>query len=76
MTWDGNDQNGVALPQGYYTLKVTSYDTSDNPTTLSSLVSGTVTGVGEENGEIMLTVNDLPIKASKIVAVRSPDANS
>jgi flagellar basal-body rod modification protein FlgD len=76
MTWDGRDQNGIGLPQGYYTLKVTSYDTSDNPTTLSTLVSGTVTGVGDENGEIMLTVNDLPIKASKIVAVRSPDANS
>lgn len=72
MTWDGRDGNGNSLPEGYYSLKVTAYDTASNPTTLNTIVSGPVTGVGEENGEIMLTVNDLPIQASKVVSVRNP----
>lgn len=76
MTWDGRDANGNSVPEGYYAIKVTGYDASENPTALNTIVSGPVTGVGEENGEIMLTVNDLPIQANKIVAVRSPAANS
>jgi flagellar basal-body rod modification protein FlgD len=76
MTWDGRDTNGNTMPVGYYTIKVTGYDASDNPTSLNTLVSGVVGGVGAENGEIMLTVNDLPIAASKVVAVRDTARNS
>jgi flagellar basal-body rod modification protein FlgD len=74
MSWDGRDDNGNTLPDGYYTVKVTGYDTAQNPTSLNTLISGTVTGVGEEDGAIMLTINDLPVPASQIIAVRVPDS--
>lgn len=70
VEWNGRNDTGTALPDGYYTVKVTGYDSANNPTERSTLMSGRVTAVGQEDGQTLLTVNGLPIKADKVIAIR------
>lgn len=64
FTWDGTDSNGDALPEGTYTLSVSSStsDGTDIDTTVTS--SGTVTGVDLTGDEPILEIGSMSIPLS------------
>ncbi len=76
LVWNGRDDAGNKLPDGDYRVRVDASSTDGTSKMLSTLISGKVESVGTDNGEIMLTVNGLPIAASTVIAVHEPDRAS
>ena len=56
-------------------VKVNGFDSKDKATRLSTVINGTVTAVGSENGQPMLTVNGIPLPTTAVIAVREPITN-
>ena len=50
LTWDGRDDNGVALPAGDYTFKVVASDASGAPVDVETRATRRVTAIRFENG--------------------------
>ncbi|MCE2964460.1 MAG: hypothetical protein LW855_01540 [Alphaproteobacteria bacterium] len=72
VNWDGKDTQGFKQPNGFYSVKVNGFDSKDKATRLSTVINGTVTAVGNENGQAMLTVNGIPLPTTAVIAVREP----
>ena len=74
VTWDGKDSNGVRMPDGLYSLRVTGTDS--NYATIPAMISieGTVTGVEQSNGETLITVNGAPVPWNYITTIKQPTA--
>jgi flagellar basal-body rod modification protein FlgD len=70
LTWDGRDNDNKRAPAGIYSLKVVGTDSIGAKTDLSTIISGTVSSVGTENGAPMLTVNGIPLSIDKIISIR------
>ncbi|GAB6035630.1 hypothetical protein JCM15519_01890 [Fundidesulfovibrio butyratiphilus] len=56
--WDGTDSDGNAVADGTYSLALVSTDSSGNESTVSTQVSGLVTGMSVEDSAIKLTLED------------------
>lgn len=58
FTWDGKDTNGVAVPEGTYTLKVSAMDVNEKSLNLTTFVPGYVEGIETgDDGNLNVIVN-------------------
>jgi flagellar basal-body rod modification protein FlgD len=72
FNWDGKTTDGTQLSDGgQYSLSVTATDSSGNPVSGYTTVSGKVTGVDSSSGTPMLTVGGTSISISSIIGVTS-----
>lgn len=69
VSWDGLDDNGVAVPDGNYFFQVSAINTSGFPANVTTFVTGRVTGVRYEAGIAYLMVNGEDIPAAGIVEI-------
>jgi flagellar basal-body rod modification protein FlgD len=71
FTWDGKNTNGVAQPNGSYTIAVTGTDASGQPVNVSTEVSGTVSAVDVSGDSPLLTVGGTTIPLSSVKTLGS-----
>jgi len=64
--WDGKDNYGERLPEGYYTVKIDAIGADGDSFTPSIFVQGRVTGVVYHDGAAYLQVNGMEIPLSGI----------
>ena len=70
--WDGRTDAGVKMADGTYTFEVVAKDAGGKAVTVSTQVTGTVTGVTNHEGIIVLEVGVLKVPLSDVSAVRTP----
>lgn len=70
VVWDGTDSRGNALPEGSYSFAVSAVDQSGDTVALTQGSIGTVSGVEVVDGLINLSVGEMDISISQIMAVR------
>jgi flagellar basal-body rod modification protein FlgD len=71
FTWDGKDDNGIQQPDGTYTIAMGAVDNTNQPVTVTTQVSGKVTGVEVDSGEPVLLIGTTKIKMSDVTAILS-----
>ena len=69
FTWDGTDDNGVAVEAGTYTFEVAAKNLEGEDVGVQEYTRGTVTGVGFDDGETLFEVNGEMITLADIVKV-------
>jgi flagellar basal-body rod modification protein FlgD len=69
--WDGKDDNGIQQPDGTYTIAIGAVDNTNQPVTVTTQVSGKVTGVEVDNGEPVLLIGTTKVKMSDVTAILS-----
>jgi flagellar basal-body rod modification protein FlgD len=69
IVWDGLDANGVQMPKGSYTIKITAKDADDNVVPAQAYFTGTVDSVRYIEGQAYLSVDDVLIPLSEIMQV-------
>ncbi len=75
FTWDGKDENGIAVPAGTYTLKVSALDAQNNSLNLTTFVPGFVEGIESgDDGNLNVIVNGrlVPVTAVRKATVSMP----
>ncbi len=74
FVWDGKDKNGLAQPDGAYTIIVSALDREDNLLDVSQTVSGRINGAGAEDGVVSLFMGDVVIPMDSVISVKEPSA--
>lgn len=75
--WDGKDYDGNAMDDGQYQVAVTATDADGNLLTVSSTMSGTVTGVQQQSGTYYLNIgNDRYVAFTDITNVINDTSSS
>ncbi len=73
--WDGLDADGASVVDGQYSIAFAATDSSGNEVSVSTMISGTVTGVSVESGAVMLSLADgRQVALSDVHSVTNPDA--
>ena len=67
--WDGKNQQGITLPDGTYTFKVSATDQSGKAASVTTYLLGTVDGVSFQNGSAVYQVGGNNINFSDILAI-------
>jgi len=75
-TWDGKDDNGVALPPGTYSITLSGTDVSGNAITCAPTTTGVVTGVSFVNGAARLVVNGTSVPLSSVTEIDAAPATA
>jgi flagellar basal-body rod modification protein FlgD len=76
FVWDGKDANGVAQPDGPYTISVTAKDAAGESMTATTTVQGRVSGIEQTSSGIVLDVDGVRTPLASILAVREPPGSS
>ncbi len=77
FTWDGKDTNGIAVPAGTYTLKVSAMDANDVSLNLTTFVPGYVEGIETgDDGNLNVIVNGrlVPVTSVRKATIAAPSA--
>lgn len=77
IEWDGKDTNGIAVPAGTYTLKVSAMDENDKSYNLTTFVPGFVEGIESgDDGNLNVIVNGrlVPVTSVRKATVPTPSA--
>ncbi|CAN7237565.1 hypothetical protein LJR219_000924 [Phenylobacterium sp. LjRoot219] len=74
FVWDGKSDSGAKQPDGPYTLRVTAKDSSNETVTSSVFVQGVVTGVQQEGGLGLITVNGGKVPLSAVSDIKLVEA--
>ncbi len=75
LQWDGLNDQGVAQPDGLYTISVSAVDTEDDSVTVTTSFFGRVSGVSTENGEMELDVDGITVPIDSVISIEeSPTA--
>ncbi len=75
FNWDGRDSLGFQLPDGVYTITVSALDDNGEPIDVAHSVTGTVTGVSNDNGIAVLSLGDAEYDVDDVIAVRDTTLN-
>jgi flagellar basal-body rod modification protein FlgD len=67
--WDGKNQAGATLPDGFYTFRVLATDSQGQAVPATLYQTGKVDGISLENGSILLQVNGDRVSFSDILAI-------
>jgi len=76
ITWDGKDDDGKLLDDGVYGFLVSAVDADGNNVPLNQQFTGTVTGVKQVNGEVILSIGGVELTMDEITGVKIPDDNA
>ncbi|MBW1980204.1 MAG: flagellar hook assembly protein FlgD [Deltaproteobacteria bacterium] len=74
--WDGLDGDGQLMPEGVYTFRVLAKNFAGEEVTVSSRTSGIVTGVKLGGAMPIISVGDMEVSLSKIIAVEPAPATA
>ncbi|PCI56046.1 MAG: flagellar hook capping family protein [Alphaproteobacteria bacterium] len=74
--WDGKDENGNVQPEGTYTIRVDALDGQDNGLTVTTVVTGHVSGIETQNGSTFLLVGSRAVSLGNIINVIEPKVTS
>lgn len=74
--WDGKDENGIVQPEGTYTIRVDALDGQDNGLTVTTVVTGHVSGIETQNGSTFLLVGSRAVSLGNIINVVEPKVTS
>ena len=74
INWDGKDENGERLGDGYYYVSITGYDASGDSFNPSTFITGKVNGVIYREGAAFLQVNGMEIPLSNVSEISESDA--
>ena len=66
--WDGKNQAGATLPDGFYTFRILAADSQGQAVPATLYQTGKVDGISLENGSILLQVNGGQVSFSDILA--------
>ena len=73
ILWDGTDNNGSPVSDGTYGFLVTAVDDQQNPVALVQGINGRVTGVKQDEREIILQVGDIELRLEDVLSVGLAD---
>ena len=74
VVWDGTDSQGVAQPDGPYTVVVSAVDADDVPfEAIPVYFSGTANTVFQLDGQTFLTVGPVDVPLDRILSVTNPE---
>ena len=74
FTWDGKNDAGVAQANAAYKLRITAKDASDASVTASIYVQGVVTGIEQQDGQGVITINGGKAPMSSITSINQTAA--
>lgn len=74
FVWDGTDGQGNVLPEGTYQFRVDALDINDEAIGTTSVVTGTVRGIENQNGLIFLLIGERAVSLGNILNVSEPEA--
>jgi flagellar basal-body rod modification protein FlgD len=69
IVWDGLDQNGQRMGEGYYTIKVSAVNAAGETFTPSTFLQGKVNGITYRDGAAFLQVDGMEIPLSEINSI-------
>ncbi len=72
FTWNGTNNNGDALPEGTYEIRVDALDGQDNALEATTVVTGRVGGIETQNGTTFLLVGERAVSVGNIIKVSEP----
>ena len=75
FVWDGKDENGIVQPEGTYEIRVDALDGQNNPLSVTTVVTGHVSGIETQNGSTFLLVGSRAVSLGNIINVIEPDAS-
>jgi len=70
VVWDGQDQNGTAMPPGTYTYAITAFDAKNQAVPVTTTSRLTVSGIRLDGSQPMLASGDLTIDPGSIIEFR------
>lgn len=73
--WNGKDSLGFQLPDGIYTITVSALDSDGEPIDVAHSVTGTVTGVSNDDGVAILSLGEAEYDVDDVLAVRDTTIN-
>lgn len=73
LVWDGKNNQGVAQPEGKYSIKIAANDANGEPLQALTGVIGKVTGVTVEDGQLVLDLGGVNVKVTDILSVTKPE---
>jgi len=74
FVWDGLDDQGQAQPEGIYSFRVTATDAEGTAFPVATTITGIVTGVSSENGEITLGLGGIGVPLADVLSIKQSDA--
>src|SRR5579871_1956227 len=69
-SWNGCTSTGTTAPDGLYTIQITAQDASNQPVTISTQYSGTVTGVDLSGSQPLLQVGSSYLTISQVKSLQ------
>jgi flagellar basal-body rod modification protein FlgD len=76
FVWNGTDANGQALPDGAYSLEISSINANGEPVDTTTAARGIVTGVHTNDGKPMLLLGQTEIPLTAVLTIRQPQINT
>jgi flagellar basal-body rod modification protein FlgD len=73
-TWDGLDGNGKHVAAGDYTFSLTAKDVDGNSVAATTVMTGRVTGVRYEDGNVLLVVNGMDVQLGQIMSINESES--
>ena len=73
--WDGKDTKGATMPDGDYTIQVVAVNADNEAITPAYSITGTVTGVGIDDGEATLSLGGMNVPLANVVRVIEQDGD-
>ncbi|PCJ97543.1 MAG: flagellar hook capping family protein [Zetaproteobacteria bacterium] len=70
--WDGKDENGFVQPEGTYEIRVDALDGQDQGLSVTTVVTGHVSGIETQNGITFLLVGSRAVSLGNIINVTEP----
>jgi flagellar basal-body rod modification protein FlgD len=77
LTWDGKDLGGYQKANGgVYTLRITAKDSKGGSVSATPFIQGRVTGVEQQDGKTLITVNGAKLPWESVTSISEPAAAS
>ena len=76
FVWDGKDSKGTTMPDGKYTIQIVAVNEANESITPTYSITGTVTGVGIDEGDATLSLGGMDVPLANVVRVIDQNGES